>query len=243
LSTFTTTCRLALACTFTSLAAWAGEAPLSPAAVAGLELEASLARKPNVYLKLDLGERLLQIKARGVVLDQVVVKAVEAATRQPFYQPPEPLALEVPVILEVLQGPGDTDREVIAPPSLRPAKSAEEEEEEEAAKPTPSLQGPTPTPTPRPETPSRYRVELTKNGSKGGEASPLVLWVANDLPARSLWERFRQAVKEGWAFLVHHEEVPQEPPGIVLVVDPEDARRLHHLFRQGMALLVTANTP
>lgn len=235
LSTFTTTCQLALACTFTSLIAWAGEVTLAPAAVAALELEASLARKPNVYLKLDLGERLLQIKARGVVLDQVVVKAVEAARRKPFYQPTEPLALPVPVILEVLEGPGDTDREVIAPPSLRPARRSDEEEE---APLPPAPQGPTPTPTPRPETPSRYRVELTRG--KAAEASPLLLWVTNDLPARSLWQRFRQAVKEGWAFLVRHEEVPQEPPGIVLVVDPEDARRLHHLFRQGMALLVTA---
>lgn len=237
MSTFTTTCRLALACTFTSLAAWAGDVSLAPAAVAGLELEASLARKPNVYLKLDLGERLLQIKARGMVLDQVVVKAVEAAARKPFYQPTTPLALQVPVVLEVLQGPGDTDREVIAPASLRPARRSDEEKE-----PTPpaALPGPTPTPTPRPETPSRYRVELVQSGGKATEASPLVLWVTNDLPARSLWQRFRQAVKEGWAFLVKHQEVPQEPPGVVLVVDAEDARRLHHLFRQGMALLVTA---
>lgn len=205
--------------------------------MAGLELEASLARKPNVYLKLDVGERLLQIKARGMVLDQVVVKALEAAARKPFYQPTGPLALKVPVILEVLQGPGDTDREVIAPPSLRPSKRSDEEEEEAA--PSSAPQGPTPTPTPRPETPSRYRVELLKTGSKGSEGSPFVLWVTNDLPARSLWQRFREAVKEGWAFLLHQQEVPQEPPGIVLVVDPEDARRLHHLFRQGMALLVT----
>ncbi len=234
MSTFTTTYRLALACTFTSLLTWAGEVSLSPAAVAALELESSLARKPNIYLKLDLSERLLQIKARGVVLDQVVVKAVEAATRKPFYQPTEPFALQVPVILEVLQGPGDTDREVIAPPSLRPAKRRDEEE----PTPSPVPQGPTPTPTPRPETPSRYRVELTP--SKAAADCPLLLWVTNDLPARSLWQRFRQAVKEGWGFVVRHEEVPQEPPGIVLVLDAEDARRVHHLFRQGMALLVTA---
>lgn len=240
MSTFTTTCRLALACTFTSLAAGAGEVPLAPAVVASLELEASLARKPNIYLKLDLGERLLQIKARGLVLDQMVVKGVEAAARKPFYQPTEPLRLPVPVILEVLQGPGDTDREVIAPPSLRPARRGDEEEEEKE-KPTPVPRGPTPTPTPRPETPSRYRVELIKAEAEKASTAQLVLWVTDHPPARSFWQRFREAVKEGWAVLVHHQEIPQEPPGLVLVVDPEDARRLHHLFRQGMTILVVAS--
>lgn len=214
--------------------------PLAPAVVASLELEASLARKPNIYLKLDLGERLLQIKARGLVLDQMVVKGVEAAARKPFYQPTEPLRLPVPVILEVLQGPGDTDREVIAPPSLRPARRGDEEEEEKE-KPTPVPRGPTPTPTPRPETPSRYRVELIKAEAERASTAQLVLWVTDQPPARSFWQRFREAVKEGWAVLVHHQEIPQEPPGLVLVVDPEDARRLHHLFRQGMTILVVAS--
>lgn len=242
MSTFTSACRLALACTFTSLAAWGGEAPLSPVVVAGLELEASLARKPSVYLKLDLGERLLQIKARGVVLDQTVVKGVEAAVRKPFYQPAQPLALPVPVVLEVLQGPGDTDREVIAPATLRPARRIDQEDEDSVTQ-SPPPPGPTPTPTPRPETPSRYRVELVRAGGKPASAPQLVLWVTDRLPARSLWQRFREAVKEGWAFLVHRQEIPQEPPGIVLAVDPEDARRLHHLFRKGTAILVTAPAP
>lgn len=236
MSTFTRTCLSALACTFTSLAAFAGEAPPSPATVATLELEASLARKPAIYLRLDLDARALQVKARGVVLDQIPVKAVEGALRQPFFKRVGPLVLPVPVVLEVTQGPGDTDREIVAPPSLRPAGSADEGE----ATPVPQTLGPTPTPTPRPETPSRYRVELAKAGSDG---PPVVLWVTGQLPARSLWERFRQAVAEGWAVVVRREEVPKEPPGIVLVLDPEDARRLHHLFRQGMSILVTAPAP
>lgn len=223
----TNTCLLALACTFTSTWALAGGPPLTQGRVASLELEALLAKKPNVYLKLDLSRKLLEIKARGLALDQVPIKALEAAARKPFYLRPEPFRLALPALWEVQLGPGDTDREVIAPESLRPPRRADEEEEE----PTPTPRAGQPTPTPRPELPSRYRVELT---------SGMLLWVTDRLPARTFFARFWEAVKEGWAFLVKGQEPPQEPPGIVLVVEAEDARRLHHLFRQGMALLLVA---
>lgn len=223
-----TTCLWALACTFTSASSPAGEPPLTFGRVASLELEAALAKKPSIYLKLDLARQVLEIKARGMVLDKVPVKACQGAARQAFYVKPHPMELRLPVLWEVVTGPGDTDREVIAPATLRPARRGDEEEEE----PTPIPKGtPTPTPTPKPETPSRYRVELAGN---------VVLWVTDRLPAASLWDRFRQAVREGWAHVFRGEEPPQEPPGVVLLVDTEDARRLHHLFRQGMQLLVVA---
>ncbi|MGC8916547.1 MAG: hypothetical protein ACP5NF_06165, partial [Thermoanaerobaculum sp.] len=107
--------------------------------MANVELEASLARKPAIYLRLDLDARSLEIKARGAVLDKVPVKAVEGALRQPFFKRVGPLVLPVPVVLEVTQGPGDTDREIVAPPSLRPAGSSQDEE------PTPASQGLAPT--------------------------------------------------------------------------------------------------
>ncbi|MCS7182886.1 MAG: hypothetical protein NZ869_07230 [Thermoanaerobaculum sp.] len=205
--------------------------------MASLEAEVALARKPNIYLTLDLAQKSLAIKARGIVLDEVPVLAVEAAARQAFYFRPRPVLLPVPVVLEVLQGPGDTDREVIAPTRLRPASRQEDEEET----PLPAAsQTPTPTPTPKPETPTRYRVEVFRAGTKHQGKAELVLWVSDSLPARNVWQRFREAVKEGWAYLRGRGEITHEPPGIVLVVKGEDARRLHHLFRQGMTMLVTS---
>lgn len=228
MSSCTATCLWALASIFTSLAL-AGEPPLTPAKVASLELEASLAKRPDIYLKLDLSRRQLEVKARGMVLDQVPVQAIEGAARQAFYLRPRPLKLSVPSLWPVAVGPGDTDREVIAPESLRPARRADEEEEEPT--PTPTPRAGQPTPTPPPQTPSRYRVEL-----EGG----MLLWITDQPPARTLVARFWEAVREGWTFLFHRQEPPREPPGLVLVMATEDARRVHHLFRQGMQLLVVA---
>ena len=62
----------ALACISISLAATAaraGDIAPDPARVAALTMEASLARKPDVYLLLDPERRVLEIKARGAVLD------------------------------------------------------------------------------------------------------------------------------------------------------------------------------
>lgn len=228
MSTSITTCLWALAFTFTSSLGQAEQPPLTFGRVVSLELEARLARKPSIYLKLDLARQVLEIKARGIVLDKVPVKACQGATRQAFHVRTQPMQLRLPVVWEVVTGPGDTDREVIAPTTLRPARRGDEEEEE----PSPVPRGtPTPTPTPRPETPSRYRVELAGN---------LLLWVTDRLPAAGLWHRFLQAVREGWASVVRGEQPPKDPPGFVLLVETEDARRLHHLFRQGMQLLVVA---
>lgn len=228
MSSSTATCLWALASIFTSLAL-AAEPPLTPAKVTGLELEASLAKKPDIYLKLDLAHRQLEIKARGMVLDQVPVQAIEGAARQAFFLRPRPLPVRVPSLWRVATGPGDTDREVIAPTSLRPARRPNEEELEPTPTPTPRTGQPTPTPTP--QIPSRYRVELEGD---------LLLWITDQPPARTLLARFWAAVREGWAFLVHRQEPPREPPGLLLVMATEDARRLHHLFRQGITLLVVA---
>lgn len=220
-----TTCLWALAFTFIKAFAWAGEPPVTPVAVANLELEAALAKTANLYLKLDLGRPVLEIKARGFVLDSFQIKTLGAAARQPFFIKPRPFRLTVPRVFEVATGPGDTDREVIAPETLRPARRTDEEE------PTPTPTSPRPTATKPPETPSRYRVEL-----RGG----MLLWVTDRLPARTLSERFLAALREGWRFLFHQQRPDNEPPGLVLVLATTDAQRLHHLFRSGMRIFVVS---
>lgn len=221
------TCLWALAFTSIKAFAWAGKPPVTTVAVANLELEVGLAKTANLYLKLDLDRPVLEIKARGFVLDSFQIKTLGAAARQPFFVKPRPFRLTVPTVFEVATGPGDTDREVIAPETLRPAQRTDEEE----PTPTPTSLSPRPTPTKPPETPSRYRVEL-----RGG----MLLWVTDRLPARSLSERFMAALREGWRFLFHRQRPDREPPGLVLVLETTDARHLHHLFRSGMRILVVS---
>ena len=99
----------------------------------------------------------------------------------------------------MVEGPGDTDRETIAPTTLRPYSEADEEEEPPAtatpgapAKPGGEVAG----------KPTTYRVRLDVG-----------------------WQRLRG-------------EEPSHPPLIALVVAPDDARRLHHIFRTGTRILV-----
>ena len=127
-------CRSALASTCTSLflaaAAMAGDSPPDPARVVSLELEASLVKKPQVYLVLDPPRRALEVRSRGHVLDVITLAGIEVVTQQPLLGAGTPPVVPIPAIWTVKSGPGDADREIIAPDSLRPMPKEGEEEEE-----------------------------------------------------------------------------------------------------------------
>jgi len=222
---------------FTSLAAAAvavaGDAPLDPARVGSFELEAQLARKPSIYLVLDPPRRVLEVKARGVALDTIPLVGIELVSQRSLFGSAAPEHPALPALWAIDEGPGDTDREVIAPATLRPYTSEEEEEDEPAATPVPgATRGPAPTPTPVPEPPVSYRSRL----SSGWD-----LWVTDRLPPTGLWARYWAAVAEGWARL--RGEARDHRPAIMVAVAPADARRLHHLMRKGMSLVVAAGAP
>jgi hypothetical protein len=229
--------RSALACISTSVVAaavaLAGDAPLDPARVGTAELEAQLAKKPNVYLVLDPPRRVIEVKARGVVLDSIAVSGIEIVSHQPLLRRSAPEGPALPALWSVEDGPGDTDREVIAPAALRPYTSEEEEEEEPAATPTPAgTRGPAPKPTQVPEPPSSYRSRL----SSGWD-----LWVTDALPPSGIWDRYWAAVREGWARL--RGDARQYRPAITVALARPDAQRLHHLMRKGMAVIIAAGSP
>ncbi len=150
-------------------------------------------------------------------------------TQQPLLGADVPPAVPVPTIWTIQSGPGDTDREIIAPESLRPMPKEGEEEEEPPATPTPP--GPTPTPTPVPEPPPSYRARLNTGWD---------LWVCEALPASGFWARFTAAVRDGWTRL--RGEGEDLPPAVALAMSAEDAKRIHHLLRVGMPILVVAGT-
>lgn len=222
--------RLALACISISLAALgarAGDAPPDAARVAALELEAGLAKRPFVYLVLDPQRRVLEIKARGAVLDTVQLTGIEVISQQPLLTRKTPGRPPIPAVWTLKSGPGDTDREVIAPTELRPAPKDDEEEVEPTPAATPTGSMPTPTQVPVP--PPSYRSRLANGWD---------LWITDRLPPQSAFGTFMAAVRDGWRRLRGQGE--DHPPAVTLAMADQDARRIHHLMRTGTTILVAS---
>ncbi|MEW6337170.1 MAG: hypothetical protein ACOY3Y_09670 [Acidobacteriota bacterium] len=222
-------CRSALASICTSLlatATLAGDTPPDPARVATLESEVSLAKKPGVYLVLDPPRRTLEIRSRGLVLDSVPIRGIEVVSQGPLLGSGASGEVRAPAVWTIVAGAGDTDREVIAPAELKPLPPEGEEEEEPTAKPSAS---PTPTSTPIPEPPVSYRARLDTGWD---------IWVCTELPPDGVWQRFVAAVRDGWERL--RGEGEDHPPAVAIAMQPDDARRIHHLMRTGVAILVAA---
>jgi hypothetical protein len=217
---------LAIAALWAAPAAAAASAPELRLRQADLETE--LAKKPDLYLVLDTTAKRLDVRARRLTLSGVELAEVAVLTFRPMFGGGAPApALEAPSIWRVTEGPGDADRETIAPTSLRPYSEEEEEAEPPAAAPAPAA---TPAAAPGEERkPATYRVALD-NGWQ--------LLLTPESPRLGWFRRFGAAVRDGWQRLRGRE--PAHPPLVALVVAPEDARRLHHLFRTGTPILVTA---
>jgi hypothetical protein len=218
----------ARACICTSLlaaaAALAGEVPPDPGRVATLRLEAGIARTPAVYLFLDPPRRVLEVKARGTVLDTIPLQGIEVVTQQPLLGGRATRPASVPAVWTIVGEPSDEHRELIAPVELRPMPKDDE------AGAAPAV--PTPTSTPAPEPATTYRAHLD-----GGWD----LLVCEQLPPRGPVGRFLVAVRDGWLRL--RGEGEDLPPAVALAMTAEDSRRLHHLLRNGTSILVAAGAP
>jgi hypothetical protein len=222
--------RLALASFSTSLLLGALAAPVGGAEpdralrLRLAELESALARKPLPYLVLDPAGLRLTVKSRGLILATVPLQAIQRLAFRPLFGGAQAPSLLAPTVWTVTQGPGDTDRDTIAPTTLKPYS-----EEEEMKEPTPAPP-PGATPTPKPgdrDKPSTYRVGLD-NGWQ--------LFLVGETPRLGWFRRFAAAVQDGWQRLQGME--PKHPPLVALVLDAESARGLHHLFRSGTEILV-----
>ena len=192
-----------------------------------IEFETALAREPKIYLVLDPQAKHLDIKSRAMVLERIAIDALLLLEFEPLFSQAESPELSAPTLWKVTQGPGDTDRETIAPVALRPY--SEEEEKEAPAAPAAAGAPAAPAKKKPDETtiPSSYRATLD-NGWQ--------LYVTADAPQSSFFRRLVAAVRDGWQRLRGKE--PQHPPLITLVVAPAAAQRLHHLIRSGTEILV-----
>lgn len=226
----TTMPRSALAFISTSLlaaTALAGDAAPDLARVATLEMEATIAAKPVVYLYLDPASMSLEVRSRGIVLDRVALEGIEVLTQDPLLDSPSPTPLQVPAIWTITSGAGDKDRELIAPSELRPYPG--DDAVDDTPEPTPGGP-PTPTPTPIPEPPASYRARLDSTWD---------LLICEQLPPTGAWQRFVAAVRDGWERL--HGRGDDFPPTIALAMHADDARRIHHLMRTGTTILVAGS--
>ncbi len=207
-----------------AVGATAGDIPPDPAHVAAMRLEAGLAKRPSVYLLLDPERRVLEIKSRGAVLDTIDLAGIEIMSQQPLLRVNHPIRPPIPAVWTVKQGPGDTDREIIAPAELHPEPPDNEDEEEPTPPPGAT---PTPTPTPVPLPSTSYRSRL----SNGWD-----LWVTDRLPPQSFLGTLEAAVRDGWRRLRGLGQ--DHAPAVTLAMTDDDARRLHHLMRSGTEILV-----
>ncbi len=110
----------------------ARDTPADRAALARLrsiEFETALAREPKIYLVLDPRAGHLEIKSRAMVLERVAIDALLLLEFEPLFSQAESPQLAAPTLWKITQGPGDTDRETIAPVELRPYSEEEEKEE------------------------------------------------------------------------------------------------------------------
>jgi hypothetical protein len=200
--------------------------PASDGRAAALELELELARSRELYLLVDPGGRQFQVRARGIVLESVAMVDVVVRSMAPLLAGGDPPRLEVPAVWHVTQAPEDTWRRVIAPPTLRPY--ADEEEEDPTPWPTGAGPKPTRTPTPTPVmVPPDYDLKLDSGWR---------LEVASERPG-FYGSRLGGAIASGWLRLLGRQREDQ-PPRLVLVMAPDDARRIRHLFVPGTAVLL-----
>lgn len=164
------------------------------------------------------------MRARATELAAVPLVAVSKLVFAPIFGGAEAPPLVAPAIWTIVEGPGDTDRETIAPTTLRPYSEEDEEDAAGATSPAPATAKPADGTEAKPTT---YRVRLDVGWQ---------LLVTDEAPRLGFGRRLFAAVRDGWMRL--RGEEPAHPPLVALVVAPEDAQRLHHIFRTATRMLV-----
>jgi hypothetical protein len=183
-------------------------------------LELALARRPALYLVIGRDGRWLSVRVRGLELDSVPLSGVRVARQGVGVGPDELAELSSPQVWRVTEAPAENWRRVVAPEVLVPFTDDEDQPEPAA--------GIAPSPTPPPPRPDRYTV-TTDSGWR--------LAVAPSVEGAAPVGWWRRVVR-GWRRIVGDPEPALPPTLVVIVADPDDARRLVHLFSPGTAVLL-----
>lgn len=189
-----------------------------------LEAELATAQTIDLYLVLRPKSKTLEIRSRGITLATVPLEHVELLRyRAPRGSNVEPAPLPL-YFWTIAEDPEAAHRKVIAPAELRPYSEQESEEEEQGAS-LPVATAPAGAATPLPTPPADYKIALDLGWQ---------LWVTGKVPDTDLVSRLEYALREGWGRL--RGKKPETQDRVVLVLQPEAAQRMHHLFRTGTRL-------
>jgi hypothetical protein len=115
----TARCRSALLCICISLSGFQAPAAEPSARSSAAELELGLASRPQLYLVLDAVEPSLEIRARGMALDRIEVRAAAVCSVQPLLGRHRCPELETPLVWRVSGAPAIGWRRIVAPSELR----------------------------------------------------------------------------------------------------------------------------
>ncbi len=181
--------------------------------------EIALARGPGLYLRVDGARRVIDVKARGLVLESLPVDGVQLLL---FQRRERRVVPPLPATWIVAEAPEASHRRRLTPDDLVPYQ--EDDAEETTAAPAKKAAAKPPPPS---LPPAEYRVRL-----EGGW--DLVL--GPSLPAAGWLSRFWFGLRWVAAKLVRAEV--ETPDVLAIAVDEAVARKLHHMFRPGTAVLV-----
>lgn len=190
-----------------------------------LEAEYECAKQIDLYLVLRPAARVLEVRARGATLSSIPFETAQVLR---FRSPsPDWVPSQLPAFFWTVAEDSDgSHRRVIAPAELRPYPEEDAAEEEQAAQ-LPVATAPAGAVATLPTPPTDYTIALD-----GGWQ----LWVTNTVPKTDLVSRLRYAFRDGWARL--RGQPLEAVDRVVLVLPPEEAQRIQHLFRAGTRILL-----
>ncbi|HRC84234.1 MAG TPA: hypothetical protein PK413_01345 [Thermoanaerobaculia bacterium] len=213
---------LALACLAPAALAARKKPEPAPPPTSLEEAELAQAKDPGVYLLLRPSPGALEVRSKGLTLETIPLQQVAFLRYHRLVGSEKGHSAELPLAFVVAEDADGSHRKVIAPEELRPYPGDDQQEEVGTTIKVPPNQG-----EPLPEPPPNYRIAL-----QGGWKLEVT-----QTPPRTNWSsRLRFALNDGWARLKG--EQPDESDLVVLAAEPENAKRIHHLFRAGMQILI-----
>lgn len=193
-----------------------------PKDAAPLEIEAALSQTPDLYVLVDPAESVIEVRSRGISLDSMQIARSEVLYKSGvFITGPAP-HFPAPSLWRVQKTPDDAVRELIAPAELKRWVPEDDRPDE------PAGTGSSAKPRQETQPPTSYRIQLNDGWD---------LAILGELPSRGFLTRLVEAAKSGWSRLVG--KTVEHPPTVALVLSADDSRRLHHVFREGLPVLLS----
>ena len=189
------------------------------------EMEAAIVRGTGLYILLDAGRSVLEVRSRGLVLDSVPLLGVEFLNHSPIVGGGRGEVPLLPVTWVVRAEAGDFEREVIAPDVLRNYIPEDQRTALDEARNPKVIAAHDETVAP----PSTYEVHLTNGWS---------LEILDQAPRTGFFARYAAAMREGWQRL--RGQKSEHPPMLAVAMKGDDAQRIHHVFRADLPVIITA---